>query len=241
MKRTSKKRFWLFLLLFSFTWTVTTSQPSVAGAAEVVKGDKEDRLGKPHAAFDVNKMSDMSDYDPANPVIPMGIRSRSPWWPRFPVRGQSTASFIGSWFNGPPTISTSGAAFSSIGKKKLVQVLKADHMGKPDQCKKVCERMILQEKVHALWGTDGSHLMKIINEVANKYKVIALNASCGSDDIQDATNFGRYSFMTSFSTIQQGRGLAYFYGQIRKKEKKFYILNQATPWAISSGSPSGTA
>ena len=58
--------------------------------------------------------------------------------------------------------------------------------------------MILQEKVHAMWGTDGSHLMKIINEVANKYKVISLNASSGADDIQDATNFGRYSFMTSF-------------------------------------------
>jgi branched-chain amino acid transport system substrate-binding protein len=32
--------------------------------------------------------------------------------------------------------------------------------------------------------------------------------------------------MTSFSTQQIGRGLAYYYGQIRKKEKKFYILCQ---------------
>ena len=42
----------------------------------------------------------------------------------------------------------------------------------------------------------------------------------------DATNFGRYSFMPSPSTGQIGVGLAYYYGQIRKKEKKFYILCQ---------------
>ncbi len=29
--------------------------------------------------------------------------------------------------------------------------------------------MVLQEKVNVMWGTDGSNLMKIINEVANKY------------------------------------------------------------------------
>ena len=33
------------------------------------------------------------------------------------------------------------------GKKKLIQVIKADHMSKPDQSKKICERMVLQEKV----------------------------------------------------------------------------------------------
>ena len=29
-------------------------------------------LSKPNAAFDVNKMGDMSDFDPGNPVIPTG-------------------------------------------------------------------------------------------------------------------------------------------------------------------------
>ena len=28
------------------------------------------------------------------------------------------------------------------------------------------------------------------------------------------------------ATAQVGRAFAYYYGQIRKKEKKFYILNQ---------------
>jgi ABC-type branched-subunit amino acid transport system substrate-binding protein len=86
--------------------------------------------------------------------------------------------------------------------------------------------MVLQEKVHVLWGTDGSHLMKVINEVANKYKVIAINTAALSDDLMDATNFSRYAFMSSFQTDQIGRGFAYYYAQIKKKEKKFYILCQ---------------
>jgi len=38
--------------------------------------------------------------------------------------------------------------------------------------------------------------------------------------------YARYSFLTTFSTEQIGRGLAYYYGQIKKKERKFYILCQ---------------
>jgi branched-chain amino acid transport system substrate-binding protein len=75
-------------------------------------------------------------------------------------------------------------------------------------------------------GTSGSNMMKIQNEVANKYKVISVNIGALADELQDATNFNRYSFMSSDSTFQIGRGMAYFYGQIRKKEKKFYILCQ---------------
>ena len=86
--------------------------------------------------------------------------------------------------------------------------------------------MVLQEKVNVMWGTDGSNLMKIINEVANKYHVITIDAASLADELYDATNFSRYSFMTSFSTEQIGRGIAFYYGQIRKKEKKFYILCQ---------------
>ena len=112
------------------------------------------------------------------------------------------------------------------GKKKLIQLVKADHMSKSDQCKKICERMILQEKVHALYGTDNSVMMKIINEVANKYKVVALNMSCTSDEMQNAENFGRYAFQGCFSSDQIARGIAYYYGRIRKHEKKFYILCQ---------------
>ena len=39
-------------------------------------------------------------------------------------------------------------------------------------------------------------MMKIMNETANKYKVIAVNMISLSDELQDATNFSRYAFMT---------------------------------------------
>jgi ABC-type branched-subunit amino acid transport system substrate-binding protein len=86
--------------------------------------------------------------------------------------------------------------------------------------------MALQEKVHVIIGTSGGNMMKIQNEVANRYKVISVNIAAQGDELQDATNFGRYSFMSSDSTLQIGRGMAYYYGQIRKKENKFYILCQ---------------
>jgi len=188
-------------------------------------------LGLPQAmavndAFDVNKLADMSDFDPKNPVIPTGDT----------IKIAVVASFSG------PAAVLGQVYFASVqwvahdinkrggilvdGKRKLVQVIKADHQSRVDVCKKVCERMVLKEKVDVLWGTDGSHLMKVINQVANKYKVIALCAVSLSDDLYNAQNFTPYSFMTSYSTEQIGRAFAYFYGQIRKKEKKFYILCQ---------------
>jgi len=188
-------------------------------------------LGLPQAmavndAFDVNKMADMSDFDPNNPVIPTGDT----------IKIALVASFSG------PAAIVGQIYFASVqwvahdinkrggimvdGKKKLVQVIKADTQSRPDVTKKVCERMVLQEKVHVLWGTDGSHLQKIMNQVADKYKVIALGTVSSADELMDAQNFTRYAFMTSFSAEQIGRAFAYFYGQIRKKEKKFYILCQ---------------
>jgi len=179
-----------------------------------------------NAAFDVNKMGDMSGFDPNNPAIPTGDTIKIAVVASF----SGPAALVGQiyWISvlyAAHDINKRGGILVD-GKKKLVEVIKADHMSKPDQTKKICERMVLQEKVHVLWGTDGSNLMKIINEVATKYKVIAQNTASLSDDLMDATNFSRYAFMTSFSTDQIGRGVAYYYGQIRKKEKKFYILCQ---------------
>ena len=45
----------------------------------------------------------------------------------------------------------------------------------------------------------------------------------------DSTHFGRYTFMATASTEQLGRGLAYYYGQIRKKEKHSISSARITP------------
>jgi ABC-type branched-subunit amino acid transport system substrate-binding protein len=65
-----------------------------------------------------------------------------------------------------------------------------------------------------------------MNQVADKYKIIAVNMISLSEDLQDAKNFSRYAFMSWWQTSQVGRAAAYFYGQMRKKEKKFYIIGQ---------------
>jgi ABC-type branched-subunit amino acid transport system substrate-binding protein len=177
--------------------------------------------------FDVNKMGDMSDFDPLDPkMVPTGDTIKIAIVASF----SGPAAIVGEiyWISvlwAAHDINKRGGIMVD-GKKKLVEVIRADHQGKVPVCKQVCERMVLQEKVNVLWGTNGSHLQKVINQVANQYKTIAVSAAALSDELYDAENFSRYSFMSSFSTEQIGRGLAYYYGQVRKKEKKFYILCQ---------------
>lgn len=199
-------------------------EPEKGGITVADKVKKAVGVGK--AEFDFEHLSDMSDYDPANPVIPTG---------------DTIKIAIVASFSGPAALvgeiyfqSVQWAAFNINkqggivvdGKPKLIEVIKADHQSQIPVCKSVCERMVLQEKVNVLWGTNGSHLMKVINQVADKYKVIAICAASLSDELYDADNFTRYSFMSSFSTGQIGKAFAYFYGQQRKKETKFYILCQ---------------
>ena len=179
-----------------------------------------------NAGFDFKNMSDMSDFDPANPVIPTGDTIKIAVVASF----SGPASLVGQiyWTSAAWAVHdvNKRGGIMVDGKKKLIELIKADHASKPDQAKRITERMVLQDKVNVLWGTDGSNLQKIINETANKYKVISINTASLSDDLQDATNFSRYAFQTSMSADQLGRGLAYYYGQTRKKEKKFYILCQ---------------
>jgi ABC-type branched-subunit amino acid transport system substrate-binding protein len=168
----------------------------------------------------------MSDYDPANPIIPTGdtikIAVVMPFSGPAALNGQMSFAWV-QWV--AHDINKRGGIWVD-GKKKLVQVIRADHQSKPDVCKKVCERMALQEKVHVFFGTAGSNLMKVIMEVGAKYGIIVHNFAALSDDLMDAANFNRYTFMTTYDTWSIGRGLAYYFGQIRKKEKKFYLLSQ---------------
>jgi len=174
---------------------------------------------------DPDKMADMSDFDPNNPVIPSGDTIKVAIVASF----SGPAAVVGEiyWISAlwaAHDINKRGGILVD-GKRKMVEMIKANHESQPAATKKVCERMVLQEKVNVLWGTNGSHLMKVINDVAEKYKVIAQCTAALSDELYDAKNFTRYSFMSSFQTSQIGRAAAYYYSQ-RKKEKKFYILCQ---------------
>lgn len=183
----------VFLFFFMTVW-VPSPAPAAKKDKKVEALSAEDKYGKVNAAFDADQMGDMSDFDPSNPVTPTGDTIKIAVVT--PFSGPATASgefsyLIVQWV--AHDINKRGGIWVD-GKKKLVQVIKADNMSKQDQCKKICEKMVLQEKVHILWGTNGSNLMKVINEVANKYKVIAVNCAALSDELMDATNFNRYFF-----------------------------------------------
>jgi len=220
------------LVCMLFLLTLAVYSPSTAMAAKDKKPAKADKAGltetwsKPNAKFDASKMGDMSGWDPANWVNPTGdtIKVALVW----PFSGPGVMNGEMGWACvsfAAYDINQRGGIFVD-GKKKKIALYKADDMSKQDQAKKICERMALQEKVHVMVGTSGSNMMKVINEVGNRYKVISQNLGALSDELQDATNFGRYSFMSSDSCGSIGRSMAYYYGQIRKKEKKFYILCQ---------------
>jgi len=174
---------------------------------------------------DPAKISDMSDFDPSNPVIPTGDTIKVAIVASFsgPAAIVGQIYFVSAQWAAHDINKRGGILVD--GKRKMVQIIKANTESKPAVAKKVCERMVLQEKDHVLWGTNGSHIMKVINQVAKKYKVIAQCTAALSDELYDARNFTRYSFMTSVQTSQIGRAAAYYYSQ-RKKEKKFYILCQ---------------
>jgi len=185
----------VLIILCTFSlFSLTIYSPSTAMAAKADKGPKV------NAAFDASKMGDMSDFDPANPIIPTGDTIKIALVASFSGPGSLSGQvYWASALWAVHDINKRGGILVD-GKKKLVELIKADHMSRLDQCKKVTERMILQEKVHFLWGTNGGNMMKVINETANKYKVIVLNAGAGADTLHDATNFTRYSFMTMSTT-----------------------------------------
>lgn len=199
-----------FLVMMVVCWIVALTAPGHAA------NDK----------YDLATLPDMSDYDPNNPSLPEGDVVRIALVSSF----SGPAASIGlAYWNGALWAITDINKRGGIkidGKKKKILLLKANHESNPAMAKKVCERMILQENVDILIGTDGSHNMKVINQMADKYKKIAMNFVALSDELHDATNFTKYAFMTCFSTNQIGRTAAYYYGQIRKKEKKFYVLCQ---------------
>jgi branched-chain amino acid transport system substrate-binding protein len=227
------KVFWAIVCVFSLL-LMSAYGPTAAVAAKAEKKSKpaaakmttNETWSKANGAFDASKMADMTGWDPSKWVNPEGdvIKIAIVWPHSGPGGLNGDMGWLCTTFVAYD-INKRGGIWVD-GKKKKIALYKADTMSKPDQAKKVCERMILQDKVNFLVGTSGSNMMKIMNEAGNKYKVPVVNIAALADELQDATNFNRYSFMTSDSTFQIGRSMAYYYGQIRKKEKKFFILCQ---------------
>lgn len=102
----------VLIILCAFSlFSLTIYSPSTAMAA------KADKVPKVNAAFDASKMGDMSDFDPANPIIPTGIPSRLPWWLLFPVRALYRDRSIGLLLSGRSMTSTREGGSWSTAKR----------------------------------------------------------------------------------------------------------------------------
>lgn len=224
------RKVWMRLLLMvmvaAFCLATTTAMAAKKEAGLPKYSPAFETWAKPNDRFDAFKMGNMKGWDPANWVNPEGdVIKIAVFWPHSGPAAEN--GYLGWACVSFPAydINQRGGIWVD-GKKKKIALYKADTMSKQDQAKKIAERMALQEKVHFIIGTSGSNMMKVANEVGNRYKVIVQNVGALAEQLQDATNFGRYAFMSSDTTFSVGRSMAYYYGQIRKKEKKFYILCQ---------------
>ncbi len=214
------KRFEVFCFLMFLVVAFLLAVSGIAGAAHPPNKAVVQSL------IDFKSFPDMSDFDPNNPVIPTGdtikIAIVAPFSGPAAQVGQMDFLYF-QWI--AHAVNKKGGIFVD-GKKKLIQIIKADNQMSPVGTKKVCERAILQDKAQFLISGHGSHLVKIVNQIAQQHNVIAVDSSANSDELMDATNFKRNSFMLTMNVSQMGQAFAYYYGQIRKKEKKFYILCQ---------------
>jgi len=174
--------------------------------------------------FDPSQMSDMSDFDPATPIIPSGDTIKIGLVEAFSGPSAAMGHMVAiNVYWAVHDLNKRGGIFVD-GKMKKIQVILGNSMGKPAMTKKAAERLILKDKVDILWGTSGSHTSKIMSQVAKKYKTIYMNPMSLADSLHDGNNFSRYTFRTTVNTTMVGKALAYFYA--KRPETKFYILNQ---------------
>ncbi len=174
--------------------------------------------------FNIHEMSDMSDFDPNTFENPKGDTLKLGLMNIFSGPGAGNGEIywlVCTWI--AYDMNKRGGILVD-GKKKKLEIIKGDTQGKPAVCKKIAERLCLEEKVDILWGTTGSHLALIIQNVAKKYKRIFVNVLALSDGLMDGKNFNRYTFRTMLNTSMHGLAAAYYCST--RPEKKYYILCQ---------------
>jgi len=146
----------VFSLLLLTVYSPATAAPAKAekkGKAAAAKATTDETWSKPNAVFDANQMSDMTGWDPANWVNPEGdvIKIAIVWPHSGPGGLNGDMGWLCTKF-AVYDINKRGGIWVD-GKKKKIALYKADTMSKPDQAKKVCERMVLQEIVQFLVAT----------------------------------------------------------------------------------------
>jgi len=192
-------------------------------------------IGLPQAGAFVPLKGDLSKYDPNNLT--------------FPTSGDTIKVGIYDSYTGPN--SYLGEAYQAIlgfvaqdinsqggikvdGKMKKIQIVKIDTQSAPDPAKRALEKAILQDKIVAFTGVAASSLAKIGQALAKEYKVIFVNMSAYSDELNELPDFNEYYFRTCGTSSTTSKALAIFYKN--RPETKFYILAQDYVWGHESTS-----
>ncbi|HBF43339.1 MAG TPA: branched-chain amino acid ABC transporter substrate-binding protein [Desulfobacteraceae bacterium] len=122
---------------------------------------------------------------------------------------------------------------TGLGGAKIT-VVYADHQGKPDVGKKEAERLILKNKVKALFGCYYSSVTATASEVAERLKMPFLNATSTSPTL---TKRGfKWFFRTTPHDGLFAENFFQFLDDIKKKKgidfSKFAILGENTLWGV---------
>ena len=129
-----------------------------------------------------------------------------------------------------------GKGLPNLGGAKI-RIVVADHGGKPDVGQADAERMITQEKVHALFGAYYSSVTKTASQVAERYQIPYLNAESTSPGLS------KRGFKWFFRTTpHDGEFTALMFDFMKdfQKEKgvklgSVAIFHEDTEWGTGSG------
>jgi len=129
-----------------------------------------------------------------------------------------------------------GKGLTNLGGAKIRLVI-ADHGGKPDVGQAEAERMITQEKVHALFGAYYSSVTKTASQVAERYQIPFLNAESTSPGL---TKRGfKWFFRTTPHDGEFTKLMYEFMKDFQKKKgiklKTVAILHEDSEWGTGSG------
>ncbi len=128
-----------------------------------------------------------------------------------------------------------GVGLPRLGGAK-VRIVVVDHQGKPDLGLSEAERLITQEKAHALFGAYHSAVTNTASQVAERMGIPYLNAESSSPSL---TDYGRkWFFRTSPHDVHFSQAMFDFMRDFEKKRnvkfKSVAILNEDTLFGTDS-------
>ena len=129
-----------------------------------------------------------------------------------------------------------GKGLPNLGGAK-VRIIVADHQGKPDIGQGEAERMITQEKVHALFGAYYSSVTATASQVAERYQIPYVNGESTSPKL---TKRGlKWFFRTTPHDGEFTKLMFDFMRDFKKKKgialNSVAILHEDTLWGTDSG------